>query len=600
MTANGLEKVRHESTALPSNAEITAQLNRIRSSADFDVPERARKFLSYVIEEAIAGRADRIKAYSIATVVFGRDPSFDAQNDPVVRIEAGRLRRALERYYLVAGRQDPIVITIPKGGYVPIFHTRIGTATKFKSRSSGRGVSSVFNRYKFLWSGFGILPTIAILATLGASGFLALKTALEKSATNTRETLPKLPRLVVMPFEDLSSSPQSEMITRGLTDEVISNLSKFKEITVATNEGIDGLQSPDPAQGSPPVYALEGRVRIDGSKLRLGIRLVQHPEGSVVWANNYDEDLRPHKVLELQARAAAAIASAIAQPYGVMFQANATHLTHAVPDDWQAYACTLSYYGYRANLDPQAHTSVRECLTDATRRFPGYATAWALLSLTYVDELRFRNRLGGSSTVALDRAIETAARAVELDPQNVRALQARMVALFFRGQVDAALAVGARAFAINPSDTELAGEYGFRLALSGQWGTGCELVSKTVDRNPGPVGYFQAALAVCCYIRRDYVAAEKWARLSDLRANPIFHVILLATLGKLGKTDEARIERRWLETNAPGVLKNIGREVALRIHRTEDQLHFLEGLRQAGVSISPDTSPQGPGLRPLR
>ena len=102
-------------------SEIRAQLERILASPDFNVPERARTFLKYVVTETLSGRADRIKAYSIAVEVFGRDASFDPQSDPVVRIEAGRVRRALERYYLTAGSSDPIAITIPKGSYVPAF-----------------------------------------------------------------------------------------------------------------------------------------------------------------------------------------------------------------------------------------------------------------------------------------------------------------------------------------------------------------------------------------------------------------------------------------------------------------------------------------------
>jgi len=72
--------------------------------------------LRYVVSETLDGRADRIKAYSIAIEVFKRDESFDAQADPVVRIEAARLRFALERYYLLAGSSDPILIDMPKGG----------------------------------------------------------------------------------------------------------------------------------------------------------------------------------------------------------------------------------------------------------------------------------------------------------------------------------------------------------------------------------------------------------------------------------------------------------------------------------------------------
>jgi adenylate cyclase len=100
---------------------IQDALQRVVASRDFMNSERKRRFLKFVVQETLAGRADRIKAYSIALDAFDRDPSFNPIADPVVRIEAGRLRRCLEHYYLGEGAADRIRITIPKGGYVPHF-----------------------------------------------------------------------------------------------------------------------------------------------------------------------------------------------------------------------------------------------------------------------------------------------------------------------------------------------------------------------------------------------------------------------------------------------------------------------------------------------
>ena len=100
---------------------VRAELSRILASPHFDASERNRHFLTHVVEETLAGRTDRIKAYTIATEVFGRDPKFDPQLDSIVRIEAGRLRRSLERYYLTDGRTSPLRIDIPRGGYAPVF-----------------------------------------------------------------------------------------------------------------------------------------------------------------------------------------------------------------------------------------------------------------------------------------------------------------------------------------------------------------------------------------------------------------------------------------------------------------------------------------------
>ncbi|OWV98058.1 hypothetical protein ATY79_22180 [Rhizobium sp. R693] len=91
---------------MPDAAEVRDQLRRIMESPDFDATDRTRRFLAYIVEETLAGRSERIKAYAIATQVFGRDATFDAHSDPIVRIEAGHLRRTLDRFYLTAGASE--------------------------------------------------------------------------------------------------------------------------------------------------------------------------------------------------------------------------------------------------------------------------------------------------------------------------------------------------------------------------------------------------------------------------------------------------------------------------------------------------------------
>jgi adenylate cyclase len=95
------------------------ELERLLASADFDGTPRSRAFLRFVVEETLTGRQDGLSQASLATVVFGRRPDFDPTIDPIVRIQAGRLRRSLERYYLLDGRRDPVRIELPRGSYVP-------------------------------------------------------------------------------------------------------------------------------------------------------------------------------------------------------------------------------------------------------------------------------------------------------------------------------------------------------------------------------------------------------------------------------------------------------------------------------------------------
>ena len=105
----------------PTPEAIKAQLEQILQCAEFRSSEKQRNFLRFIVDETLEGREAEIKGYAVAVSVYGRSESFDPQVDPIVRVEAGRLRRALERYYLTAGKNDPLRINIPKGSYIPAF-----------------------------------------------------------------------------------------------------------------------------------------------------------------------------------------------------------------------------------------------------------------------------------------------------------------------------------------------------------------------------------------------------------------------------------------------------------------------------------------------
>ena len=109
---------------MPELAECRHELSRLLSDPDFQCSDRNKRFLQYISDELFEGRQTAVKAYSIAVDVFGRPSSFDAAIDPIVRIEATRLRAALLRYYELHGRECEIHVDLPKGRYVPSF-TRI-------------------------------------------------------------------------------------------------------------------------------------------------------------------------------------------------------------------------------------------------------------------------------------------------------------------------------------------------------------------------------------------------------------------------------------------------------------------------------------------
>jgi serine/threonine-protein kinase len=111
-------------TAPVDPREFETQLDRVLSSATFRRAERSTALLGYLVRHGLDGPADRLKEYTIGAEGLGRGASFDPRTDPIVRAEASRLRARLEQYYKTEGRSDAIVITLPKGSYVPRFSHR--------------------------------------------------------------------------------------------------------------------------------------------------------------------------------------------------------------------------------------------------------------------------------------------------------------------------------------------------------------------------------------------------------------------------------------------------------------------------------------------
>ncbi|WP_413991950.1 hypothetical protein ACMDCR_07600 [Labrys okinawensis] len=564
------ERIAPQMVSLPAEVPTTdgsvrAQLKRILETPAFEATQRSRDFLAYVVDETLAGRADRIKAFTIATDVFGRNSNFDAHGDPIVRLEAGRLRRALDQYYAAAGHEDLVRISIPKGGYVPLFEPNVtfrppAEATRLPSRRRFVPLTLAATLAAAAAVTFGLLTLFAAAPPVG----------------------PAIPRLMVRPFEDLTGSGASRVVVKGLTQEIIGQLAKFKDIVTVEDDG-----SAKPIARNAR-YILAGGVSVAADKLRLQARVSDAEDSAVLWAQTYETAFEPSQIIAVESEIARQVATALGQPYGIIFKADASRSMQATTGDWSAYSCTLSYFAYRANLDAKSHPNVRKCLEDAVARFPNYATAWALLAQTYIDEMRFGYPVDASTSPAsLERAIAAANRAIDLDPQNVRALQAKMLTLYFDGQLDAALNVGKRASATNPNDTELMGEYGSRLADSGQWNEGCELIAEALDRNPGPSGYYETILSICAYVRKDYKEAATLVRKAAVMDNPAYHLIAAAIFAEAGLADEAATQRRWLMTHAPEFATNVRSWAGLKNVQPADRDRFLASLRKAELPIPP-------------
>jgi adenylate cyclase len=294
----------------PSADAVRGELERLLASAEFVASDRLKEFLRFVVEHRLAGRADSLKAYTIALEVFGRDSTFDPQTDPVVRMEASKLRRRLERYYLGAGHRDPVRIDIPKGGYAPTFRYRPDTG--IGPIVAPPAIPTRRRGPPYHWLG------MAALALTGVLLLLALRSesptvGADKGRAPLHE---RRPAIVVMPLEDLSEGQAGEVFAGGLTDELASNLMRSGEFRLYSIYG-RSLTEPtaEPAALSERLnigYVVKGSVRGRPDRVRLIVHLIDAQTGQYVWADTYDRALTPENVLAVQEQLAADVARQLA------------------------------------------------------------------------------------------------------------------------------------------------------------------------------------------------------------------------------------------------------------------------------------------------
>jgi TolB-like protein/Tfp pilus assembly protein PilF len=232
-----------------SEHAIREHLSVLLSSAAFAQVDRLKRFLRYVVEETVAGRAEKLKEYSIGVEVFDREASFDPRTDPIVRVQARRLRARLSRYYDEEGRNEQIRIELPKGTYAPIFH-RQGTPASRR--------------------------------TLG-------------TALASRNTI------TVLPFADRSPKGDMSYFCEGLSEEIVNALAKVQQVRVVASPRTGEVTAAQAAT------IIGGSVRKSGDRLRISVHLIDSANGSYLWSETFDrtagDDFRieeeiAHAVLE--------------------------------------------------------------------------------------------------------------------------------------------------------------------------------------------------------------------------------------------------------------------------------------------------------------
>ena len=584
-----------------------AQLERILGSSTFAKAKSGSRFLRYVVEETLAGRADQIKEYVVGVTVFDRGDDFDPRADAVVRVEATRLRGRLRDYYQAEGSADQLLIELPKGSYVPAFQFRqVVTPEEAPIRLRPRGTMA--------WAAIGIGVFLILLIVWWG-----------RSRTDPNAAIGSL---AVLPFDNLSGDRSQDYLAYGITEDLIVELGRIKRLRVvpppasARNQGT-GKPGPEIARELKADAFLKGSVLRTGNRVRIAGRVLQTGTLRQLWAHSYERDAGD--IPALQRETARAIAEAVGAEWPRGQNAPVGDVLRVKPEAYDAYL-RGRYYGQHQKKDEnEAATSNLE---NAVAIDPNFAAAYAELAQAYVwrlflfdpNEKRWEEKAFVAAEKALsldpgsavahvargrllwtpgnhfphDKAIREYRLALASDPNLDEARNQLALIYCHVGYFDQALEESRRAVATNPNNNLAVYRTGQTLVFQGKYDEALSVLRGIpADVNPSLVGY-QTAWALFHLGRKDEASAKIAQLLQDdpQDSGGLFtsvQAVLAASAGDVRGT-EAKIRFAVEKGRGFGHFHHTAYHIATAfalLNRPEQSVHWLEAAAEDGFPCYP-------------
>ena len=570
----------------PSAQDVRAELERILASRCFQQAGRASHFLRFVVEATLTGGGRRLKGYTIGVEVFGRPADFDAQSDALVRVEAGRLRRRLVEYYAGEGADSRVRIELPRGSYaVACRYARADEHASGGRTLHAAAAHAAASPPSFrVWRRAAVALGALLLAAVGVIAWqqAALRDALSAQSVLGEPQRSDWPRLVVVPFENLSEHESLDALAAGITEEIMLRLGALDVFLIASRASWYGDRPSHErtlAAAAAGGYVLTGSVRSDGAEARIAVRLIEADTGAQLWTAAYDEPLAA-ELRALEARVARDVAM-VAAPYGAIFEAELAHARLAVEMP-KLRDCFAIYHEYRRRMGPEAYTAALECYQQLTARQPDVAQAWSGLAMVYIDQ--YAATFGGTGNAALESARAATANALALDRDDFLATLALTRVQFydrdpaFRESID-------RSLALRPNSAQGLTQGGFLLALSGDSARGLLLTQRARAMSKAPLALHHLTYAVT-YLREQRFA-EALAAVQKINARNwvIAQAVLAAAAAQQGLDDVAQAAAARLRELNPDFEKRAyadfsGWHFDADLHET-----FVSGLTAAGLDL---------------
>ena len=462
--------------------EAQEALTRILSSRTFSQAEKLAEFLEYVVIHAIRGDRSSLKETCIGIGLYNRSPGYDPKIDSLVRTQARRVRERLERYYREEGASDPVVISIPKGGYIATFHRR--DAEEPLPETPPAAVSPIEETHpapRRMWR-------LALLAT--CLTVIALASSWKFATKNKAPVVPSpqtTARILVLPFRGNLSNAEDHVYGHAMSDSVVASVAGINGLTVTT--------PPEPSAESPSTaeydaaqamkaganYVITGQFDRQTENASASIKLLNVGSGEVIWSHRYTFPWS--RLVRTEQEMSNAVASRLSRHMGESHSSLALHVPPSSPEAYREYLAghhaaltarkTASAEAFNAGVthlerslalepgNPETHAALAVLLVSQ-------AMPWTRASKSYFEAaeshaMRALERAPRSSDALavlarcsvlrrnLETAIDFATRAVESEPGNAEALSALAEVYtavgFYEAALDAYLQASQKTFA---------------------------------------------------------------------------------------------------------------------------------------------------------
>ena len=468
---------------------------------------------------------------AIATRVFDRREDFDPTVDPIVRIQAGRLRRSLERYYLLAGTADPVRIELPRGTYAPVLRWAIPPAEPTSAPDVERASAPVDD-----W-----------------------------------------PTVVASVFDGVAPDPEQDDAAARFLDHLAVELGRYRDVRIVLQ------REPSPPGTSPrggTRFALTSRFSRSGGGLGLIARLEDCRTGSQVWAEEYTGgSVAPSAFQEETARL---IAAHVASEQGVVARLLWAEQRARPRAGLTPYGGILASYQFFFNREPADLAPAILRLQRVVAAEPECSLAWVQLSRLFTANHTFEV---APLETPIEQAVAQARNGVRLDPSSQRARAALAGALLVKGELPAARAEVQEALDLNQDSLVYLEWIGWIMTMLGEWDRGPALVRRALARNSHvlPVAHHALWLA---HLRRGELEEACQAALEYRDPTFFLRALMRAcSLGHLGRLEEARVEVGELLAKKPDFASR-GRTLIGRLVKFPDLLEsVVEGLEKAGLEL---------------